>query len=240
VSGTGPLVVLVLLVLVTTACASRSGTFASRFITEGTPSIDVGGIEVPVHGRLETPPKAVMPPVPPRRSVAMRPSANLSTLESVSARLQHALAALAAEPSSSAYLEAALAYQAEGVADRAFDTLTEGLQHDRSDPALHDAQARAWRDWGFPDRALSASRRAVYFDPRSPEARNTLGTVLWALGQRGPARVAFAEATQLDARASYAWHNLCEVALAEGRTRDATAMCRRARALLRTDREPRR
>lgn len=180
-----------------------------------------------------------MPPIPPRRTVAMRPSSNLSTLETVSVPLRRALAALAAQPSSGAYLDVALAYSAEGVADRAFDMLTEGLTEDRTSPALHDGLARVWRDWGFPDRALSSSQRAIYFDPRSPEARNTLGTVLWALGQREQARLAFVEATELDARASYAWHNLCAVALAEGRTKEAAALCRRAAALHKTEREAR-
>ena len=82
----------------------------------------------------------------------------------------------------------AAAYRQAGVRDKAYDYLSEGLRHDPTDAALHDALARAWRDWGFPDRGLTAAHRAVYYAPRSAEARNTLGTVLWALGQRAEAR----------------------------------------------------
>ena len=53
-----------------------------------------------------------------------------------------------------------------GVRDKAFDYLTEGLRRDPTDAALHDALARAWRDWGFPDRGLTAAHRAVYYAPR--------------------------------------------------------------------------
>jgi Flp pilus assembly protein TadD len=120
------------------------------------------------------------------------------------------------------------------VRDKAFDYLTEGVRQDPTSAALHDALARAWRDWGFPDRGLTAAHRAVYYAPTSAEARNTLGTVLWALGQRTEAREAFEQAAELAPRAWYAWRNLCEAAMAEGRTKDATAMCRYANVLRKT------
>jgi Tfp pilus assembly protein PilF len=154
--------------------------------------------------------------------------------------LQRALSALALAPSSRRYLDVATAYSAAGVRDRAFDYLTEGLTHDRYNPALHDALARLWRDWGFPDRALSAATQAVYHAPQSAEARNTLGTVLWALGQRAEAGRAFEAATALDAGAWYAWSNRCEVAFTAGKTMEATAFCRKAAALKRRSQETRR
>ena len=117
--------------------------------------------------------------------------------------------------------------------DKAFDFLTEGLRHDPADASLHDALARAWRDWGFPDRGLTAAHRAVYHAPRSAEARNTLGTLLWALGQRADARQAFEAGGSTRPAGGYAWHNLCQAAMAEGQTREATSHCQRAAALAR-------
>lgn len=224
--------------LATTACASRGSTFAARFIVEGTPTVNVGGVETAVYGQPSRPPRAAMPPVPKTRMMASRSSGNLSTLESSSPVLARALAALAASPTSAHYVDVAAAYVQAGVSDRAYDHLTEGLRRDKSSVALHDALARVWRDWGLPERALSSAHNAVYYGPRSPEARNTLGTVLWSLGLRVQARQAFFEAVALDAEASYAWRNLCTTALTEGRTTKAIAVCRRADAVRRTRKEP--
>ena len=135
--------------------------------------------------------------------------------------MQRALLALSLQPSTQRYLEVAAAYREAGVRDKAFDYLSEGVRRDPDDAALHDALARAWRDWGFPERGLTAAHRAVYYAPQSAEARNTLGTVLWSLGQRTEARQAFQQAADLNPLAWYAWRNLCEAAMSEGRTKDA-------------------
>jgi Flp pilus assembly protein TadD len=228
-----------LALLGTTGCASRQQTLSNRFITDGTPTIDLGGPAVSVKS-LETAglarargphDKLALPPPESLRSVGARHSNNLSTLEASSPELQRAMLALSLQPTTQRYLEAAAAYRKAGVRDRAFDLLSEGLRRDPTDPALHDALARTWRDWGFAERGLSAAHRAVYYAPQSAEARNTLGTVLWALGQRTEARQAFEQVADLDPTAWYAWRNLCEAALAEGRTKDATEMCLRATAL---------
>jgi Tfp pilus assembly protein PilF len=224
--------------LCSVACATHAPRFSDRFITEGTPSVNLGGIEVPVHGRLEEPPKAVPVDIPPIATVPSRASGNLGTLEASSPRLQRALAALAATPGPSAYLDVAQAYTEAGVRDQAFDYLTTGLRHHRTDAALHDGLARLWRDWGQPSRALPEASTAVYYAPRSAEARNTLGTVLWALGLRDEAVAAFEAAVALDSGAAYAWRNLCTTALAAGRTLDATAYCHRANRLLPARQEP--
>jgi Flp pilus assembly protein TadD len=234
--------------LATTACAPREHTLASRFVTAGQPAIDMGGpklnlggIETAIHGRpLSKGEKLDMPAPEPVRSVGNRQSSNLSTLEATSPALQRALLALSLQPTTQRYLEVAAAYRQAGVRDKAFDYLSEGVRRDPTDPALHDALARAWRDWGFADRGLSAAHRAVYYAPRSAEARNTLGTILWALGNRTEARVAFEQAAELDPQAWYAWRNLCEAAITEGRTRDATQMCRHATALRKAATEKRR
>lgn len=221
----------VLLLLGSTGCASRSQAFSSRFITEGTPTVNVGGIETPVFGQPLEQPRAALPPLPDITTVMARASSNLGTLEMTSAALQHALAALEAQPSSGRVLDVAIAYLREGVPDRAYDHLAAGLRHDKTNAALHDTLARVWRDWGFPDRALSSAHAAVYYAPHSAEARNTLGTVLWALGQRNEAGRAFAASTELNPEAAYGWQNLCAVALADGRTAAAIGLCRRATAL---------
>ena len=205
---------------------------ASRFVTQGEPTIDVGGVETPVFGRPLTKAEARKMPAPePVRTVDSRHSGNLSTLEASSPALQRALLALSLQPSTQHYLGVASAYRDAGVRDKAYDYLSEGVRRDPSNAALHDTLARAWRDWGFPDRGLSAAHRAVYYAPQSAEARNTLGTVLWALGQRTEARRAFEQAADLNPRAWYAWRNLCEAAMTDGRTKDAITLCRRATAL---------
>jgi tetratricopeptide (TPR) repeat protein len=239
VSSGSALIGAALVLLATTACAPRQHTLASRFVTPGTPTIDLGGptvnlngIEATVHGRpARTGEKFEMPAPEPVREVGARHSGNLSTLEASSPELQRVLLALSLQPTTQRYLDAAAAYRKAGVRDKAFDYLSEGVRRDPTDPALHDALARAWRDWGFAERGLSAAHRAVYYAPQSAEARNTLGTVLWALGQRHEARLAFEQAAELDQDAWYAWRNLCQAALADGRTKDATQMCQRATTL---------
>ena len=222
------------LLLATTACAPRSRTLAARFVVQGTPAVDVGGVIAPLAGERSSGPRAAMPPAEPVRTAA-RQSSNLNTLEATSPALQTALLALAVHPSTRGYLDVAAAYRAAGVHDKAYDYLNEAVHRDPTDAALHDAVARAWRDWGFPDRGLPAASKAVYYAPQSAEARNTMGTVLWALGQRAEARRAFEAAVALDAGAWYAWNNLCHAVMAEGRTSEAATYCRRAASLRRAD-----
>ena len=195
-------------------CASADGGFAARFVTPGTPAIDLGG------PRPATPPPAPSGPRQQPRLVA-RTSAGLGTLESTSPRLRAELAALGAAPSIAGYLAVAAAYQAHGVDDRAFDYLAEGLARFPRAAALHDATARMWRDWGLPDRALRHAHLAARYAPSSAATHNTLGTVLWALGARDGAAGAFAAAVALDPAADYALENLCLVAAALGRPQPA-------------------
>lgn len=147
------------------------------------------------------------------------------------ARLQEALAAVAAEPSVDNHHRAAAAYLALGIRDQAFDHFAAALAIDRADAAAHDALARIWRDWGWLEPALAAAHRAVHFAPRAAEPRNTLGIVLEALGEVDEAREAFATAVVLDPRAWWAWTNLCALELAEGRLDEAAGHCRAAAAI---------
>lgn len=219
-------VLLALTALAAAGCAaSRAPTLASRLITPGRPAVDVGGpVPVTTAGRARARPDARDRH---QVQVAARQSTNLGTLEATSPPLQRALLALSLLPSPAHYLQVAAAYRRAGIGDRAFDYLDAGVKHHPSEAALHDALARLWRDWGFAARGLAAAHRAVFHAPRSAEARNTLGTVLWALGERAEARHAFAAATQLDPRAWYAWHNLCASSPGAG-TADADSSCRRA------------
>jgi Flp pilus assembly protein TadD len=196
--------------------------------------VDVGGVEVHVFGRLPGAAKASMPDVPPLRYVGVRQSSSLGTAESQLPEIRDALAALALDPTTDRYLAVAYAYSSAGISDRAYDYLRAGLERDRTSAALHDALARTWRDWGFPDRALVAAHAAVYHAPTSAAMRNTLGTVLWALGNRAAAETAFEEATDLDRHAWFAWKNRCHAAFVRGATKDATAYCRTATQLRRT------
>lgn len=218
--------------LCTAACASPGRPWAASFGHDAPTTLRVGATMVPVSGGL---PEGARPSETSARApqaVPIRYSSSLSSLEGTSPPLRRALTTLAADASSaSAYLEVAHAYLAEGVSDRAFDYLNDGLRHNPTSAALHDAVARVWRDWGFPERALRPAHTAIYHAPRSGEARNTLGTVLWALGQRAAAREAFIQATELAPMAPYGWHNLCQAELAAGNTRAATMHCQRATQL---------
>ena len=228
---------LVAALLVTTGCATGTRSLSDRFITHGTPAMDLGGPKVvlPSNSLEEWREKMAALPTPSAPSPAgTRPTAqSVSSLEATSPRLQRALHDLALAPTTEHYLATAHAYLAEGVRDRAYDYLAAGLERDRRSTALHDATARLWRDWGMYDRALRAAHAAVYFSPRSAEARNTLGTVLWALGQRTEAGQAFREAADLAPEAWYAWQNLCQVALTADRTRTASTYCQHAAQLKR-------
>jgi len=228
---------LVAALLVTTACATGTRSLSDRFITHGTPAMDLGGPKVVLPSNsLDTwrEQMAALPAPGAPSPAGTRPTAqSVSSLEATSPRLQRALHALALAPTSENYLATAHAYLAEGVRDRAYDYLAAGLERESRSAALHDATARLWRDWGMHDRALRAAHAAVYFSPRSAEARNTLGTVLWALGQRTEAGQAFEAAADLAPGAWYAWQNLCQVALTAGRTRTATTYCQHAAQLKR-------
>ncbi len=205
-------------------CASaHRSAFAERFVTPGTPTVDLGG----------------PPPLAPARATSKGPSqgprflarssTGLATLESTSPVLREQLATLGAAPSVEGYVAVAFTYQGHGVHDRAFDYLAEGLVRYPRAAALHEAIARIWRDWGLPDRALRHAHLAVRYAPTSAPAHNTLGTVLWALSAREAAARAFADAVALDAGATYAVANACHAEAALGHPVPAHCTGRRHR-----------
>jgi len=152
-------------------------------------------------------------------------------LESTSAELSAAMARHAADPTTESEIRLAQAFMHLGVLDKASEYFAEASRRDPKEGAAWDGLARIWRDWGFPDLALGDAYRAVHASPGSPDIRNTLGTILLALGRSAEARAQFARAAALDPGAAYAWNNLCYAWLAEGNYESAIADCGRALAV---------
>ena len=165
------------------------------------------------------------------RDGVSRMSSALSSIETTDPALRDALFRVALAPTTAHHLQVARAYRKVGIMDAAYDYLTASLAVNGPDPAVHDALARLWRDWGNPGLGLSDAYQAVYLAPEWAAAHNTLGTLLFKLGQRDEARQRFEEASRLDPGAAYAFDNLCRLSMAEGRTRDAIGQCRQADAI---------
>lgn len=154
-----------------------------------------------------------------------------ATLEGTDPALMAAVAASVARPSPARYRAVAAEYTRLTVVDKAHGALTRALALAPRDPRTHDALARLWRDAGLPHLALGDAYRAVYLSRGSAEMRNTLGTVLQALGRSGEARAEFTRVVERDPHAAYGWNNLCYAWLLGGRPFEATRACRRALAL---------
>jgi Flp pilus assembly protein TadD len=137
----------------------------------------------------------------------------------------------ASEPTVESEVKLAQAFMRHGVLDKASEHFAEASRRDPREGAAWDGLARIWRDWGFPGLALGDAYRAVYAAPNAPSTRNTLGTILLALGKRADARAQFARAAALDPGAAYAWNNLCYAWLTEGEFESAIADCSRALAV---------
>ncbi|MEQ1574923.1 MAG: tetratricopeptide repeat protein, partial [Vicinamibacterales bacterium] len=132
-------------------------------------------------------------------------------LESTDQRLLAVLLQLTVAPSAAAHRQVAREYQRLDVLDLAQEHYSLAVHLDPTDATSFDAMARIWRDWGTPQLGLGDAYRAVYQAPGSPEAANTLGTVLQALGEVSEAKRAYARALSLDPNAWYALNNICYV-----------------------------
>jgi Flp pilus assembly protein TadD len=142
--------------------------------------------------------------------------------------LAAALAAAAATPSPIAFRLVAEEYRRLGIADRAEKYLQDARALDPRDAATYDALARLWRDGGLPALALSDAYRAVFYAPDSAVVRNTLGTVLQALGRRKEAREQYEHVLRLEPAAAYALNNLCYGWILDRAPHKAEAACRAA------------
>lgn len=154
--------------------------------------------------------EAVAGATPPAR-------AKVADAESTHRRLRDALAALKSGESAAARLLVAREYHRLQVFDAAITHFDASLALEPRNAEAYDGRARVWRDSGLLGRALSDANRAVYYAPRSPAARNTLGTILEALGQFVEARRAYERALQLEPTAAYADANLRALAAREAR-----------------------
>jgi Flp pilus assembly protein TadD len=222
------LVVGVMVAVASGACASTGArTLSDRFVIQGTPAVDLGG-PLPAASRAATPRHPLE-----GTSIAhvpSRTSGTMSSLESFDAHLRDALMRVRLAPTAAHHLQVARAYRRLGIFDTAYDYLARSLTVNGSSPAVHDALARLWRDWGYPGLGLSHAYQAVNLAPDWPAAHNTLGTLLYRLGHREEARARFASAVELDPRAAYALDNLCLLSMADGETREAIAFCQQAKA----------
>ena len=156
------------------------------------------------------------------------PAVHPSSAEAQDPHLREALSGLGHGRTAEAHVIVAEQYRRLGILDAAFDQYEAALRVDRRSAAAHDGLARIMRDAGTPALGVANAVRATYFAPQSAEARNTFGTLLYALGHPNEAREAFAQALALDPRAAYAANNLCYVALTGGDLITARHHCRTA------------
>jgi Flp pilus assembly protein TadD len=217
-----------LALLMAGGCASTgSSAFTQRFVRQGKPAVDLGGPR-PGASRTDRAPSPLEHAS--INTVSSRLSSSISSLETVHPELRDAMLRLRFAPTAAHHLNVARIYRRLGILDTAHDYLSRSLDVNGPSPAVFDALARLWRDWGQPGQALSYSHRAAFAAPEWATAHNTLGTILFALGQRAEARKRFELAVGLDPTAPWALQNLCVSYQAEGRTREAISTCRRADA----------
>lgn len=152
----------------------------------------------------------------------------IPTIERTDPALAAALVLVGAAPTAENHRRVAEEYFRLGVADAAYDHFAQALQMDPRDAAASNGLARIWRDWGFPQRGLGPAYRAISAAPDAPEPRNTLGTLLLALGQPTAARTVFERVLELAPGAAYALNNLCYTAVIEGDAERAIARCHEA------------
>jgi tetratricopeptide (TPR) repeat protein len=157
------------------ACAShRSPTLAERFVHQGTPALelpaDLGkGAVPPADASATAAPSAVPPALPPAER---EPAPVLPVAESDDQTLAEALAALKAVPKALTQRRVAERYLSLHIYDKAVDHFTAALKLDNKDAAAAERLARAWRDWGSPEMALSQAYRALALAPNTPPNQN--------------------------------------------------------------------
>lgn len=202
-------------------CATgQSTSITGRLIRPGEPALDLGGPPIDVsHSenvrQLEAEGRA-------------RSGAFGTTIEDSDPQLAAALLVEAAWPTAANHVRVAEEYRRLGVFDAAYGRLRRAVAKEPRMAEAHAGIARAWRDWGYPERGLSAAYRAAFFDRNSAGVQNTLGTVLDALGQLEEAREAYQRALALDRSAAWALNNVCYVEFRLGRLQEARWSCEEA------------
>lgn len=161
-------------------------------------------------------------------SARPQPRQGAPTVEQRDPALAAALKRLSEFMSAENLYEVGVAYHRLGLIDQAYQHYNRALALNPRDAAAHEGLARAWRDWRFPNLGLGDAHRAIYYAPQSASARNTLGTILQAIGRREEARSAYRAAVALDRDAGYAYNNLCYLSFSEGNAAQAIAECRTA------------
>jgi Flp pilus assembly protein TadD len=175
--------------------------------------------------------EAFMSTVRQRAAEARPERLPMETIEGKDPRLAAALAVAIARPEPETYRSVAREYSRLRIVDRAHDYLDKALALDRRDWATYDTFARVWRDSGAANMALGDAHRAVYYAPASPVARNTLGTILQAMGLKKGAREQYEHALRLDPTATYALNNLCYGWILDGDAPKAARACDQALSL---------
>ena len=229
----GPLVMTVLAVWAT-GCSARGPVVVSASQPSAAANLDSGDMDLPVTEARLAPTETLDSFMAKVRHLSgqARPDKVASvTIEGTDPELRAAMAASMARPSAENHRAVAAAYKRLLVVDKAHGALARALELAPRDALTYAALARLWRDAGLPNLALGEAYRALHFSRGSPEARNTLGTVLQALGRTREALAEFTRVVERDPLAAYGWNNLCYAWLVRGRPVEATAACQRALSL---------
>lgn len=202
---------------------TRSKTTYNDGATFDAPKASAGPVTAQAHASSPADPALPTSPVPK--------STDGPTLESTNASLAAAVAEAKAHPTADNFVVVGLAYHRLGVLDAADKAFEQALKLNHHSAAANEGLARVWRDWSLPQQGLGSAWRAVSEAPKSASAHNTLGTLLFALGDPEAARTHFDKALALDPSAAYALNNLCYVEFMLGEAAPAMARCTEALAL---------
>src|SRR6188768_1109247 len=174
-------------VCLTAACATHPApASSSRFIKRGAPAPGTEiSLELPVAPAAVAADPAGQPVTPTEPQPRLD---DLPTIERTDAALGAARDAVSLGPTAEAHRMLGVHYWQRQVFDQASDEFTKAIALAPKDARNFDGRARAWRDAGVPEFALGDAYRAIYLAPKSAEAQNTLGTVLYAVGDRSAAR----------------------------------------------------
>jgi Tfp pilus assembly protein PilF len=216
-----------LAVCLASACATgQPSGGVDRFVRRADPTVpDEAIFDVPGEVPRATPAPVILPGM---GEIRARTASDLRSVERSDLALRLALSAVDVWETAASHRRAGDAYRRLQILDQAYSHYRQAVAIDKRDAASFDGLARTWRDWGLPEIALGDAYRAVSLAPRSAEAQNTLGTVLYALGDSGAAEARFERARVLDPTAAFARNNLCYLAYLRGDSERAGSECAEA------------